>query len=84
MSRFQIFIKGAGYALPVQALVLKKSCVFGGDKGLNGYLGNLGNLDQFSVFGKELVNQLIIIGVDPAGNAGTIVFQDNNARYFFQ
>jgi hypothetical protein len=80
LARFKIFEKSPGDALHVEALVLEEAGVLGGDEGLDHELRDLFVLDDLPVLEEELVDQLVVVGIDPRCDAGTVIFQRGDAR----
>ena len=83
-ARLEVFKKGTRHALHVEPLVLEEARIFCGDECLDQNLRDLFVLDDLPVFEEKLVDQLIVVGVDPRRNAGTVVLQCGNARQFPQ
>ena len=60
-------------------LVLEEAGVLGGDEGLDHHLRDVFVFDDLPVFEEELVDQLVIVRIDPRRDAGTVVLQGGDA-----
>ncbi len=82
--RLEILEEGPGHALHVEPLVLEEAGVLGGDEGLDHHLRDVFVFDDFSVFEEKLVDQLVIVRIDPRRDAGTVVLQGGDAGELFE
>ncbi len=78
-ARLEILEKGPGHALHVEALVLEEAGVLGGDEGLDHDLRDVFVLDDLPVLEEELVDQLVVVRIDPRRDAGTVILQGGDA-----
>ena len=64
--------------------MLEEATVFRRDECLDYNFGHLGYLDDFPIFQKELIDQLVIVRINPRGNARSVIFQGGDAWHLSQ
>ena len=84
LSRLEILEEGPGHALHVEAPVLEEAGVLGGDEGLDHHLRDVFVFDDLPVLEEELVDQLVVIRIDPRRDAGAVVLQGGDAGEFLE